>query len=91
MRNFGVCDELAVPVDIITGLTFDPPSVVDYDSSAMTVDKVSGALIVETEEGDHRITDAEMAKRFIRSLESSTNIQGAYADDLIRQIDEHLT
>ena len=90
MRDFAVCDELAVPVDIVTAIVFDPPSVVDYYTSEMTADKTSGALIVETEEGDHKIKDSDVARKFIHSLETSTNIQGAYTDDLLQSVERYL-
>lgn len=94
MRNFAVTDNLAVPVDQITGIKVREsytrphpwPANLFFDSK-----EISGRVVIYTEDNRYSIEDPKLAKRFIRSLESSTNIRDAFADDLEREIERCLT
>lgn len=75
-RKFAVTDSLAVPVDIITGIKIREGKMVVYTERD------------PHEQSSHVIKDSTLARRFIDSLSDSTNIFGARADDMERQIEE---
>ena len=94
MRNFAVTDDLAVPVDQITGIEVREgyERSKPWPANLFTEPKeISGRVVVYTEDNRYGIEDPKLAKRFVRSLESSTNVRDAFADDLIREIDRCLT
>lgn len=94
--DFGATFDLAVSVDEISSIVVmdkrkEPKNMLFYVLTFGNGEMVTipGHLRIYTKNGPNvKIDDKERAKNFIRSLESCTNIQGAYADDLERQIDE---
>jgi hypothetical protein len=89
MRKFAVVPDLAIPVDEIVSISFLEQKTLS--GLLFDMKTLPARMKIEVDNGQDRyIEDAERAKMFIRSLESSTDIQGAYADDLERGIEKHL-
>jgi hypothetical protein len=96
MKKFAVNERFAVPVDDITGIIIKEEKQTDMGripGFGWLFGYISfpARMVVRTRYENYYIEDSEEATKLLQSLSASTNIDGAYIDDLYRGINENLS